>query len=334
MVLFLVFALELALGSVHIPLGDVVSILTGSVDVDASWRRIVLLYRLPRALTAVLAGSALGMAGLKMQTLFRNPLADPYVLGISSGAHLGVAVVVLSAGGLGWTALAEKAGFLGNASMILAATLGALGAMAVVLAVARRVENSLTLLIIGIMIGYLSSAVVNILVQFALEHQLQAYVAWTFGSFGQVTWRQLGVFAPAILCGLGLCAAMTKVLNAMLLGEDYASSLGVDVRRARFLIIFGASLLAGVVTAYCGPVSFLGIAVPHLGRMLLRTSDHRFLTPAVILIGAVLALSADMLAQLPGAKSLLPLNSVTALIGAPVVVWVIMKRRQVMEAGV
>lgn len=331
--LLLAFTLELSLGSVLIPLQSVVAVLIGRQDAPEGWRQIVLLFRLPRTVTAMLAGAALGMAGLKMQTLFRNPLADPYVLGISSGASLGVALVVMTAGGWGGGALRERSGLTGDAAIILAATGGAVAVLSLVLGIARRVASSLTLLIVGLMFGYITTSLVSILMQFAVAHQMQSYIAWTFGSFGGVTWRQLQVFAPAVVGGLALSWTLAKPLNALLLGDEYARSLGVNVRRVRFWIIGGASLLAGSVTAFCGPIGFLGIAVPHLGRLLLKTSDHHALVPAVLLLGATLAMTADVIAQVPGAEIALPLNAITALIGAPVVIGIILRRPQPLEAS-
>ncbi len=327
------FLLQLCLGSVTIPFTSVLSILWGDTEAPNGWRQIVLLFRLPRALTAMLGGAALGMAGLMMQTLFRNPLADPFVLGISSGASLGVAVVVMAAWGMGWTALLQKTGIAADASLILAATLGSMMVLAVVMSIAHRVESSVTLLIIGLMVGYVTSSMVTILLQFTQEQQLQSYIAWTFGSFGGVTWRRMTVFAPTVFMGLLVAWSLAKPLNAFLLGESYARSMGVSVRAVRIWIIVGASLLAGTVTAYCGPIGFLGIAIPHLCRMLMKTSDHHVLAPAVILVGAIVALAADLLAQVPGTRIVLPLNAVTALIGAPVVVAVILRRRHAMEMG-
>lgn len=327
------FMLELALGSLTIPLDSVVSILLGRHDEPEGWRQIVLLFRLPRALTAMLAGAALGVAGLKMQTLFRNPLADPFVLGISSGASLGVAVVVLAATGVGFSSLLARTGVMGNASIILAAVTGAAVVMGIVLGVARRIEGSLTLLIVGLMFGYIASSLVSVLMQFSVEHQMQNYVAWTFGSFAGVTWRQLAVFAPTVLAGVALAWLLSKPLDAFLLGDGYARSMGIHVQRVRSSIIIGSALLAGAVTAFCGPIGFLGIAVPHLCRMLLKTGDHRALIPGTAMLGAVLALCADIIAQAPGTQISLPLNAVTALIGAPVVVGVLLRRRHMMEAG-
>ncbi len=327
------FILELCLGSVMIPPRGVWAVLTGQPGIPEGWREIVLLFRLPRAVTAMLAGAALGMAGLEMQTLFRNPLADPFVLGISSGASLGVALVVLVAWGLGFRLVMEKTELFGNCSLVVAAVVGSVAVLSLVLAMSRRVESSLTLLIVGLMFGYISNALVNVLLQFAVEHQTQSYIAWTFGSFAGVTWKQLVFFAPTVCVGLAVAWVLTKPLNAFLLGEGYARSMGVNVRRTRFWIILGASLLAGTVTAYCGPIGFLGIAIPHLCRLILKTSDHHALVPAVILMGAALALFADVLAQAPGTRIVLPLNAVTSLIGAPVVIGVILRRRQAMEAG-
>jgi iron complex transport system permease protein len=329
--LVLAFALELALGSMRIPLHAVTDILLGSRDVPEGWRQIVLLFRLPRAIAALLAGAALGIAGLKMQTLFRNPLAEPFVLGISSGASLGVALVVLAADSLNLSAMLAKGGVAGTLSTILAATLGALVVLSFVLAVARRVESALTLLIVGLMFGYIANSLVNILMQFAAEHPMHNYINWTFGSFGSVTWKQMMVFAPAVMAGAGGAWFLAKPLNALLLGETYAQSMGIPVLRIRTLVIAGAAVLAGSVTAFCGPIGFVGIAVPHLCRMLLKTSDHRILVPATVLLGGALALFADLIAQVPGSRITLPLNAITALIGAPVVVGVILRRRNRME---
>lgn len=331
--LLLAFGLELSLGSVLIPVKSVVLVLLGDPDVPKTWQQIVLLFRLPRAVTAMLGGAALGIAGLKMQTLFRNPLADPFVLGISSGASLGVALLIMGAWGLGWGAFLKSLPFAGEISTVLAATLGAVTILSIVLTIARKVESNLTLLIVGLMFGYISSSLVSILMQFTLEYQMQSYVAWTFGSFGGVTWKQMPMFAATVFAGLMIAYLLAKPLNGFLLGEGYARSMGVNVQRMRFWIILGASVLAGSVTAYCGPIGFLGIAVPHLCRLLLKTSDHHALVPSVILVGAVLALVADVISQVPGTKIALPLNAVTSLIGAPVVVGVILKRSQIMEAG-
>ena len=324
--LALLFLLALAVGSVHIPPGDIVAILTGGTPGRETWTDIVLRFRLPRALTAVLAGAALSVSGLQMQTLFRNPLAGPFVLGISSGASLGVALVVLAAGA-GASAVLSGLGALGSFGNAMAASLGAAAVLGLVLAVARRIQNNMTLLILGLMFGYASGALVSILVSFSAPERVQTYLIWTFGSFGGVTWSQIRVFAPSVLLGLGISLCSAKPLNALLLGENYARSMGLTVGRARIWILTSASVLAGATTAFCGPIAFLGVAVPHLCRSLCNTSDHRILLPAVVLVGAILALVSDLIARMPGSQHALPLNAVTALLGAPVVTWVILRRR-------
>lgn len=325
------FVLELCLGSVTISLKEILTSFFHYSQADEKWREIIFIFRLPRALTAAFAGAALGIAGLEMQTLFRNPLAGPYVLGISSGASLGVAILVLTAWNIGLPSILSKTGVLGNISIVMASILGAGIAFSIVIAFSKRVQHSVTLLIIGLMIGYISNAFVEVLLQFAAEHQMQRFIAWTFGSFGGVTWAQLRVFVIVITLGIFIAVSLMKPLNALLLGELYAHSMGVNVRRARVFIIFGSSLLAGTVTAFCGPVAFIGIAVPHLCRLVFRTSDHRLLVPGVLFMGAILALAADLISQVPGSRMVLPLNAITSLIGAPIIIWVILKRRQGLE---
>lgn len=330
------FVLSLAVGSVRIPLRDIVAVLLGGEAAKPAWETIVLQFRLPKAVTAMLAGAALSVSGLQMQTLFRNPLAGPFVLGISSGASLGVALTVLLAGvavGLGGsTTLLAGISLAGDASLALSAILGSGLVLLLVMSVARRVQSGMTLLILGLMFGYTTSALVSVLIYFSVVERIQAYISWTFGSFGGVTWRQLQVMAPAILLGLAGGHLLMKPLNALLLGETYAQSLGLNVRRVRLGIIGSSAVLAGVVTAFCGPIGFLGIAVPHLCRSLLNTSDHRLLLPAVSFMGATLALGADIVAGLPGSQLTLPLNAVTALLGAPVVIWVILRQRNLRQA--
>lgn len=325
------FALSLAVGSVSIPLDAVVAILFEDTDQKRSWSHIIYAIRLPRALTAVLAGAALSASGLQMQTLFRNPLADPFILGISAGASLGVALVVLGTGVTGSGLLASLS-LIGHIGVVFAAVTGAAAVLGLVLLVGRRVQNNMTLLILGLMFGYLTGAIVSVLLYFSIPEQVQTYVLWTFGSFGAVTWSQIVFLAPVALAGLAIAVLLVKPLNALLLGETYARSMGLKVRQARLWVILSAALLAGAVTAYCGPIGFLGVAVPHLCRALFNTSDHRVLLPASILMGAALALVADLVARLPGSQATLPLNAVTALIGAPVVTWVILRRRDLRQA--
>ncbi len=330
--LAMAFVCTLALGSVRIPFKAVLAILAGQPVENTGWRHIVLLYRLPRAVTAVLAGAALGVAGLQMQTLFRNPLADPFILGVSSGASLGVALVVMAAGGAVTGAFLGRTGSTGDVAVIAAAASGAALVLTLVMLISRTVRSNTTLLILGMLFGYATAALVNVLMHFSEQSRLQSFIVWTFGSFGGVTWRQMAVFAPVIGAGLACACCLSKPLNALLLGENYARSMGLRVGYARTLIIGGAALLAGAVTAFCGPIGFVGVAVPHLCRGLFRTADHRILTPAVIVAGAVVALAADLIAQVPGAETVLPLNAVTSLFGAPVVIAVILRRRHLTES--
>jgi iron complex transport system permease protein len=324
LVLMAVFLVNLSVGSVSIPLAEVVAVLAGQEASKDSWTYIILSFRLPKAFTALLAGAALAISGLQMQTLFRNPLADPYILGVSAGASLGVALVVLASGAA--TGFLSSVGLIGDLSLIGAAVIGAGGVSALVMIIARRLHQAMTLLILGLMMSYATAAVVSILIYFSVPEQIQAYIAWTFGSFGSVTKGQLALLAPLIGAGLLLAGLLIKPLNALLLGETYARSMGVNVGRVRFWMIAGSSILAGVVTAFCGPIGFLGLAVPHLCRGLFHSSDHRILVPATLLMGGTIALLADLVAGLPGSDKMLPLNAVTALLGAPVVVWIILSR--------
>ncbi len=324
----LLFMLDLMTGSVSIGPEQVIRILFGGEAERASWEKIILLFRLPKAITAVLAGAGLALSGLMMQTLFRNPLAGPSVLGINAGAGLGVALVVLSAssGGIGARFIAGL-GLTGKAGMVVSAGLGAGLVLAAILSLARRVGNVMTLLIIGILCGFAVNAAVSVLIHFSVAERIQAYVSWTFGSFGSVTWDDLMLFAPIVVLGLLGCQLIRKPLNGLLLGEEYARSMGLRIRTLRIVVITLTALLSGTTTAFCGPVAFIGIAVPHLGRVLLNSSDHKRLLPATALLGGLTALAADLLAQLPGSDAVLPLNAVTALIGSPVIVWLILRKR-------
>ena len=317
--------LSLSLGSASIPFDQVVSVLLGGEADRLAWTHIVLKFRLPKALTAIFAGMALGVSGLLMQTYFRNPLAEPFVLGVSSGASMGVALVVLTAGGVGGALLAGL-GLAGDLLLTAAAGLGAALSMSLVLLVAVRIQSSATLLLLGLMFGYLVSAMVSLLLYFALPERIQAYINWTFGSFSGVTGEQLPVLAMIVLAGLLLSTALSKPLNALLLGEDYARSLGANLKWTRIGIVLATALLVSAVTAFCGPIAFIGIAVPHLCRGLLASADHRLLLPGTCLAGACVALCASIIAELPGNNLVLPLNVVTALMGAPVVMLVILRQ--------
>lgn len=312
------FAADLAVGSVAIPPGEVWAALTGA-DVDPATRYIVLDIRLLKAITALLAGAALAAAGLQMQTLFRNPLAGPYVLGISAGASLGVALFVLGAPllGIAGHSLLRSAGIAG------AAWLGAAAVLAVVMAVSRRIKDIMVILILGIMFGSALGAVVEIMQYLSSEAALKSFVVWTMGSLGDVTGPRLALLAPVVGIGLAMAVAVIKPLNLLLLGENYARTMGLDIGRTRRTIFLSTVLLAGTVTAFCGPVGFVGLAVPHVARMLFRTADHRVLMPASMLAGALLLLACDLLSKLLA----LPINSLTALTGIPIVVLVILRNR-------
>jgi iron complex transport system permease protein len=325
--LVVAFLLSLALGSVAIPLDNVVRILLGGTPDKATWADILWKFRLPKALTALFAGAALAVSGLQMQTLFRNPLADPYILGVSSGASLGVALVLLGAGATA-TKVVGSMGLYGDLGLVLAASLGSALVLGLVLLVAQRVQSTLTLLILGLMFGYLTSALVSLLVYFSLPERIQVFSLWSAGSFGSVTWSQQWVFAPVIGGGLLVAHLLPKSLNALLLGDIYAQSLGVNVVQTRRWIILCASLLAGTATAFCGPIGFLGVAVPHLCRTLFNTADHRVLVPTCMLLGGTIALLADVIAQLPGSQTVLPVNVVTSLFGVPVIIWMLLRQQQ------
>lgn len=318
------FLADLWLGSVLIPLDDFMATLFRPAQYP-DWRFIVWEVRFPRVLTAILTGAGLSAAGLMMQTLFRNPLAGPYVLGVSSGASLGVALLVLLAGmgglGLGRINLAGHFGLVG------ASILGSVGVMFLVILVSMRVRDSVSVLIIGIMFGSITGAVVSVLQYFSDPDSVHSFLVWTFGSLSGITWQQFWFFAPVVAIGLILTLGMQKPLNALLLGENYARGVGMDVRLNRLIIILLTGVMAGALTAFTGPVAFIGVAVPHIARSVLKSASHQVLLPAVMGIGAVLMLVCDLLSQLPGSSQVLPINSVTALFGAPVVIWVIVRRR-------
>jgi iron complex transport system permease protein len=316
---------SLALGSVRLSPADVFDALLRPDQASEGALDIVRKVRIPRTVAAGLSGAALGVCGVQMQTIFRNPLADPFVLGVTAGASFGVALVVLVAG----TGASEWIGGLdvsGKLGITGAAFVGAMAVTLVTLAIAHRVQGTASILVVGLMIGYLLAALVSLLVAGADPTRLRQFVTWGFGSFRGVTNSELKVMAPVLVAGIAVSLLSTKTLNALLLGERYAESMGVAVRRDRLLILLVTSMLAGVVTAFAGPVAFVGVASPHLARPLVATSDHRVLLPASALIGAVMALVADIVAQLPGRQGVLPLNAVTALLGVPVVIWVLTRR--------
>lgn len=328
-----VFLLSLALGSTSIPLRRVIMALIGTLPDEDTSVIVVTTIRLPRSVTAMLAGASLGVAGLQMQTLFRNPLADPFALGISSGASLGVALVVLGSGYGAAAAFGTAMGMRGDALITVAAIIGAAFVLGLVMVVSSRIANPTTVLILGLMFGYAVSAIVTVLVGASQPERLQQWTQWGLGSFSGVTWQRLRLFGPLTFFGVLIASTTTKQLNALLLGERYARSMGLAVRRARLLTMLGASVLGAVVTAFCGPISFLGMAVPHVCRGLLGTSDHRALVPAVVLMGSAVALVAQIVSLLPGNAGVLPLNAVTSLMGAPIVVAVLLRSRRGAFAG-
>lgn len=325
--IFLFFFLNLVLGSVSIPLRAVWNILWGTGNESVIWQNIIWKSRVPQALTALVAGAGLSVSGLQMQTVFRNPLAGPSVLGISSGASMGVAFVVLLSGSLGGVAL-SKLGFMGEIALTITAIVGSLSIMALIVFVSQKVRGNVTLLIIGVMIGYIANAVIGVLKFFSVEEDIRAYVIWGLGSFARVSGDQMTLFICIMVVLLPLSFLLVKTLNLLLLGDAYARNLGLNIKRARLLVITCSGVLVAIVTAYCGPIIFLGLAVPHLCRGMFRTSDHRILMPASLLAGASLALVCNLIARMPGFEGALPVNSVTALVGAPVVMSVLFNKRR------
>ena len=317
---------NLLIGSVSIPVGDVCRILVGG-ESNEIWTNIVWKSRLPQALTAIAAGAGLAVSGLQMQTVFRNPLAGPSVLGISNGAALGVAFVVLLSGRLGGVAL-SRLGYLGDAAMSVAAIVGALAVLMLIVWVSNKVQGNVTLLIIGVMIGYLANAIIGVLKFLSPEEDVKAFVVWGLGSFSRVSGDEMLLFVVLMAVLLPLSCLLVKTMNLLLLGDRYAANLGLNIRRARLLVIVSSGVLVAIVTAYCGPIMFIGLAVPHLARALFHTSDHRVLMPATMLCGAVLALLCNLIARMPGFEGALPVNSVTALVGAPVIAAVLFRRRR------
>ena len=314
------FAADIAVGSVSIPIRDVWAALTGG-ECDPTTARIIRDIRLMKAVVALVAGAALAVSGLQMQTLFRNPLAGPYVLGVSSGASLGVAIFILGAPMLGLTGHA----WLSSLGVAGAAWIGAAATLALVAAISTRIMDIMVILILGIMISSGVSAIVQILQYLSAEEALKSFVVWTMGSLGDVTATQLALLLPAVAAGAALGVAAIKSLNMLLLGENYARSMGLDLRRSRSIILLSTTLLAGTVTAFCGPIGFIGLAMPHVARVIFRNADHRTLMPAAALTGAASLLLCDMVAKLLA----LPVNSITALLGIPVVVWVVVRNRNI-----
>lgn len=326
--LVIAFLLDVALGSVHIPLKEVIRVLFSEGSRDDSWVYIIEKIRVPKALTAIVVGCGLSVSGLQMQTLFRNPLAGPSVLGITAGASLGVALVMLSAGSITSIYTIKELGISGSWLIILASSFGAALIMVIIVWISSSLKDNVIVLIIGVMIGNITLSIISIWQYFSSPELIKDYLMWTFGSLGGVTGTQLMLLTVVVAAGLLISFFSSKSLDALLLGDNYARSMGLTVKHARLLIIGSTSILAGGITAFCGPIGFIGIAVPHLARALFNTSNHRILIPACCLIGTVLMLICDIVAQLPGSQSVLPINVITALVGSPVVIWVIAGRHK------
>ena len=317
---------DMALGSVRIPSGDIIHILTGNKNVNPVWTKIVLDIRVPKAITAVIAGAALSVSGLQMQTLFRNPLAGPSVLGITSGASLGVAALMLGTGSFAGSHALRQLSAGSSWLIILASFGGSALAFFLIISISIRVKDNVVLLVIGMLLSSLIIAIVSIWQYFSEPEQIQDYLIWTFGSLNGVSPDQIPILLTVTIIGILLTFISSKSLNLLLLGENYASSMGVQTKTIKTLVIFSTSLLAGAVTGFCGPIGFIGIAVPHLCRALLNTSDHRLLVPCCCLAGAVMMLFCDILSQPPGYQTVLPINAVTSIFGSPVVIWVILQK--------
>lgn len=320
------FFLNISIGSVAIPLQQIGAILIGNIPVKDSWETIILNYRLPKAITAVLVGSGLSVSGLLMQTLFRNALAGPFVLGISSGASLGVALFLLGSGLFGG---AIGTIVFSNWSLAAAASIGAFVVLLAVIIAANRVRNTMSILIIGLMFGSLTSAIISVLSYFSEASQIQQYQFWNFGTLGNLNWGELVVFSVLYAISMLTCFFIVKPLNSFLLGENYAKSLGVNIKKSRNIILLVTSLLTGVITAFSGPIAFIGLAVPHVTKILFTTSNHKVLLPATAMLGAIILLFCDSIAQLPNSAFVLPINAITSLFGAPVVIWLLMRKKKI-----
>ena len=323
--LLVAFVLNLSIGSVSIPLMEIISVFSGNGASKETWQYILMEYRLPKAITAMLAGGGLAISGLLMQTLFRNPLAGPFVLGLSSGASLGVAILILGAGIFGG---AFGTVLLSRWSLVIAAGLGSFWVLMAVLAVSFRIKDTMAILIIGLMFGSLTTSVVAVLSYFSNAEQLQQFIFWSFGSLGNQSWQGIWILSLCFFVGLALSIFSSKSLNSLLLGENYAKSMGLHIKRTTFLIILATSTLAGGITAFVGPIAFVGLAVPHLVRQFFKTANHLILLPAVLMGGSLLMLICDTVAQWPFSTFTLPINAITSLVGAPVVIWLLVRKRK------
>ena len=320
------FIMDLISGQVSIPLKEVLSILTGQEASKSTWEYIILNFRLPKAITAILVGMGLSISGLLMQTLFRNPLAGPYVLGLSSGSSLGVAFVILGAGFL--PSFLNEA-VLSNYGIVLASCLGSFLVVLAILIVAQRLRNTMSILIVGLMFGSFAGAIVNVLSYFSTAEQLQKFTFWSMGNLGNLSWNSIGILGTAVGFGLLLSLLSIKSLDALLLGENYAKSVGLNFKKARFIIIIATSILAGSITAFAGPIAFIGLAVPHIAKLLFQTSNHKILFFSTLLLGGILMLICDIISQMPYLSMTLPINAITSIMGAPVVIWLLIGKKNI-----
>jgi iron complex transport system permease protein len=321
LLLLLSLLLNISLGQVSIPIKEIFKSLFGSSASKATWEYIIINFRLPKAIAAILVGIGLSISGLLMQTLFRNPMAGPYVLGLSSGSSLGVAFVILGSSYLGFTIY--EAGI----SIILASCLGSFLVLILILLVSNKLKDTMSILIVGLMFSSFTSAIVSVLSYFSSAEQLQKFTFWSMGNIGNISWQNIIYLSISIAIGLVLSIKAIKPLDSLLLGENYAKSLGINIKKTRLLVIFATSIFAGSITAFAGPIAFIGLAVPHLAKLLFQTSNHKILVLATTLIGAIIMLLCDTISQMPGFEFTLPINAITSLIGAPIVIWLIVRKR-------
>jgi iron complex transport system permease protein len=330
LILVIFVFLDLLTGTVKIPVAKIITMIFGSGSSNSVWHSIFYEFRIPKTASAILAGSALAVSGLQMQTVFRNPLAGPDVLGVTSGASLGVALIVM---GFGDIFISEQMSFPGTWMQIIAAWAGAGLVLALIMIVSLRVGDIMTILILGILFGSATSSIVNVLQYFSQQSVLKTFIIWSMGNLGNLTAVQLKVLTISLIAGFAITFLTLKIMNAMLLGERYSRSMGINVKIARLLIFLSTSILAGSITAFCGPLAFIGIAVPHLARLIFKTANHYVLVPASMIVGSIIMLLADILSQLPGSGIVLPVNSVTAILGIPIVIWVIIYNRRFTRVG-
>lgn len=317
---------DLISGQVSIPLKEVTKIVSGQESAKSTWEYIILNFRLPKAITAILVGMGLSVSGLLMQTLFRNPLAGPYVLGLSSGSSLGVAFVIL---GAGFLPSFLSTAILSNYGIVFASCLGSFVVVLAILIVAQRLRNTMSILIVGLMFSSFAGAIVNVLSYFSTAEQLQKFTFWSMGNLGNLSWNSIGVLGIVVSCGLLLSLFSIKSLDALLLGENYAKSVGLNFKKSRFIIIIATSILAGSITAFAGPIAFVGLAVPHIAKLIFQTSNHKILFFSTLLLGAILMLFCDIISQMPFLEMTLPINAITSIMGAPVVIWLLIGKKNI-----